>query len=55
MRLRDFLQTQKKWRHVYDMQTWLESSLVMAQGAGEGAALLSTEAGSMVALSIHEL
>jgi hypothetical protein len=38
-----------------DMLTWLESGLVMTEGAGEGVVLLSAEAGSMVALSIHEL
>jgi hypothetical protein len=37
------------------MLTWLESSLVMTEDAGEGVVLLSAEAGSMVALSIHEL
>jgi hypothetical protein len=37
------------------MLTWLESSLVMTDDAGEGGVLLSDEAGSMVALSIPEL
>jgi hypothetical protein len=37
------------------MLTWLEFTLLVWLGAQDGAVLLSAEAGSMVALSIHEL
>jgi len=50
----NFLQKSKK-THLCDILTWLEFTLLLWLGAQDGTVLLSAEAGSVVALSIHEL